>query len=117
MNEALTDKGYAVGDVLETPSTDVPDPTIVGIAESTIARNYPIAAGPLGSLAVETFDGSTWLVDGGPVSWAQVQELNLDGATVLSRAVVLDPPPIPPEVEQYIGQTDDAMLAVIAWSW
>ncbi len=114
VNEALTEKGYAVGDVLETPKTDVPDPTIVGIAESTTARNYPIAAGPVGSLAVETYDGRTWLVDGGPVSWATVQELNLDGASVLSRAVVLDPPPIPPEVEQYLGQTDDAMLAVIA---
>jgi putative ABC transport system permease protein len=113
VNAALTDKGYAVGDVLETPNTDVPDPTIVGIAESKSARNYPIAAGPIGSLAVDTYGGHTWLVDGDPVTWAQVQALNLEGATVLSRAVVLDPPPIPPEAQQYIGQTDNAMLAVV----
>ena len=82
VNEALTDKGYAVGDVLETPRTDVPDPTIVGIAESTSYAQLPGRRGAARQPGRrDRTTVRTWLVDGGPVSWAKVQELNLDGAT------------------------------------
>ncbi len=113
VNEALTAKGYAVGDVLRTPSDEVPDPTIVGIAESATTRDQPIAVGPLGSLAVATPGSSAWLVDGGPVSWAQVRALNAQGATVLSRAVVADPPPVPPQLQGYADATSAPRIAVV----
>ena len=93
VNEFLAGKGFAVGETLDRPGTGQVDPIIVGIAESTTTRDSPIAAGPLGAFGLETDDGQQWLVDGGPVSWSQVRELNDLGATVASRAVITDPPP------------------------
>jgi len=113
VNAALAAKGYAVGDALDTPDASVPDPTIVGIAESTTVADYPVAAGPLGSLAASTEFATSWLVDGDPVSWAQVRALNAQGAVVLSRAVVLNPPPMPAEVREYAAQSSDELMAVV----
>ena len=95
VNQAILDQGYAVGDPLELVDDGAPAPTIVGVAESTESRNYPVAAGPVGSLGStgERRGRPGWLVGGGPVSWDEVQALNALGATVLSRAVVTDPPP------------------------
>jgi len=116
VNQALLDKGYAVGDQLQLAADDAPtSPTIVGIAESTTARTYPVAAGPIGSFGVDTSGSKSFLVDGGPVSWSTVRQLNGVGALVASRAVIDDPPPaaqIPAEVRATQG-TDDATLAVI----
>ncbi len=116
VNQALADKGYRVGDRLDLTADGAPaDPTIVGIAESTTARNLPVAAGPLGAFGVDDGVSRAWLVDGGPVSWATVRQLNDIGATVASRAVIEDPPPaseIPAGVT--LGSTDDAGIAVLA---
>ncbi len=116
VNQALADKGYRVGDRLDLTADDAPaDPTVVGIAESTTARNYPIAAGPLGAFGVDAEASRSWLVDGGPVSWPTVRQLNGIGATVASRAVINDPPPasqVPAGVT--LGSTDDATIAVVA---
>ena len=57
-----------------------------------------------------------WLVDApGPVTWAQVRQLNARGFVVLSRAVVLDPPPASevPELVRQRPYVDTALLAVI----
>ena len=113
VNAALGAKGYAVGDVLDTPSPDNPDPVIVGLAESAATRTSPLAAGPRGSLAVDTAGTRSWLVDGGLVSWPQVLALNARGASVLSRAVVEDPPPMPPQLEEYLAQQNGDMVAVV----
>lgn len=116
VNQSLLDKGYRLGDTLELTADDAPaDPTIVGIAESTTIRTFPAAAGPLGAFGVDVGGSREWLVDGGPVSWATVRQLNGIGATVASRVVIADPPPaseIPADVQ--LGSTDDAMLAVVA---
>lgn len=112
VNAAVAAKGYEVGDVLETPSDRVPDPMIVGVAESTTTRDYPMVAGPLGSLGVDTYGSTTWLVDGDPVTWGEVRALNIRGASVLSRAVVQDPPPLPPRVQKYVDSASSAMVAV-----
>jgi putative ABC transport system permease protein len=115
VNRALLDKGYAVGDTLDLTSEGAPSaPTIVGVAESTVARNFPVAFGPLGSLGVETPGTHQWLVDGGPVSWPTVKQLNGIGALVASRTVIQDPPPAsewPPEVQP--TATDDTTIAVL----
>jgi putative ABC transport system permease protein len=115
VNQALLDKGYAVGDPLELSADDAPDaPTIVGAAESAVARTYPAAVGPLGSFGVDTQGTTQWLVDGGPVSWPMVRQLNGIGATVASRAVIDDPPPVsewPPDVQP--TTTNDNAIAVL----
>ncbi|GAA1159257.1 FtsX-like permease family protein [Nocardioides aquiterrae] len=119
VNQALLDKGYAVGDRLELRGRDAPSPVIVGVAESPEARDYPFAAGPVGSLDVAGgySAGRTWMAGGGPVSWETVTKLNAMGATVLSRAVIEDPPPpseIPEEIRAWSSGTDDAFLAAVA---
>ncbi|GCD90361.1 FtsX-like permease family protein [Nocardioides sp. LS1] len=113
VNAALAAKGYAVGDSLDTTTEGAPDPTIVGIAESATNRDYPEVAGPIGSLDLDTYGATSWLVDGDPVSWTQVLGLNARGASVLSRAVVLDPPPLPPEVRDYIDPGRNAFVAIV----
>ena len=43
-----------MGDALELTADDAPaNPTIVGVAESTTVRTYPVAAGPLGAFGVD----------------------------------------------------------------
>jgi putative ABC transport system permease protein len=119
VNQSVLDKGYRVGDALDLTADDAPaDPTIVGVAESTTVRTFPTAAGPLGAFGVDVGATTSWLVDGGAVSWATVRELNAIGATVTSRAVIENPPPsseIPPEVQQTTtDSTTAAVLALIA---
>ncbi len=115
VNQTVLDFGYRLGDRLELTADDAPPaPTIVGVAESTLARTYPVAAGPVGSLGVDSSGTSSWLVDGGAVSWQTVRQLNAIGATVASRAVIDDPPPVsqwPSEVRPVGG--DDTGIAVL----
>ena len=120
VNQALLDQGYARGDVLGLTDDGAPAPTIVGVAESAESRTYPVVAGPIGSLGIADRAGDagqpSWLAGGGPVSWEQVRAANALGATVLSRAVVTDPPPtsaLPDEMRGWNGDTDDQMVAVI----
>lgn len=116
VNRALSEKGYAVGDRLELQGDTDRAPKVVGVVESTTVRDYPIAVGPLGSLGVTSEGSTTWLVVGGTVSWQEVRRLNARGATVLSRAVMLDPPPtseLPEEVRSTTGGgMDQATFAV-----
>lgn len=126
VNQALLDEGYAVGDELRLAPDSQGDPSepaaatpsIVGVVESTTVRTFPLAAGPTGSLPVAAQQTlRSYLVAGGPVSWDAVRELNALGAVVLSRAVVLDPPPdseIPPEVRSSPGGLDPATVTVLA---
>ena len=115
VNQALLDKGYAVGDPLDLTAPGAPSaPRIVGVAESTSTRTSPVAFAPLGVLGVQASSGHQWLVDGGPVSWPTVQQLNGIGALVVSRAVLSDPPPAsqwPAEVQP--SGTDETTLAVL----
>ena len=63
VNQSVLDKGYHVGDALELTADDAPaNPTIVGVAESTTVRTFPVAAGPLGAFGVDV--GSSTLVAG-----------------------------------------------------
>lgn len=119
-NRALLDEGYAVGDRLRLAGPDLAGPRtdqgpeIVGVVESTTARDSPVLFGTLGALPLTDQTGHTYLVGGGPVSWAQVRTLNDRGAIVVSRAVVRDPPPaseIPPEVQSF-GSSDSAVITV-----
>jgi putative ABC transport system permease protein len=115
VNQALLDEGYAVGERLDLTADGAPAaPRIVGVAESATVRGAPVAAGPLGTLGVQTEGTTQWLVDGGAVSWATVRQLNGIGAQVASRSVIEHPPPAsqwPADLQP--TPTDDTTLAVI----
>ena len=114
INQALADRGFAVGDALEV--VDGPTPEVVGVAESTSSTGHPMAVGPPRSMELSGEPGRrAFLIDAGPVSWGEVRALNGVGATVLSRAVLTDPPPesaLPDEM-QWSTSADDAVVAVI----
>jgi putative ABC transport system permease protein len=116
VNHDLAAKGFAVGSELTVH--DGGTLKVVGTAESAQGRGHPVALAGLGALGVPTYDGqATWLVGGGAVSWDDVLALNRVGATVLSRAVVEDPPPsseLPPEVRQWQTSSSASWLAVVA---
>ncbi|MFL6004540.1 MAG: ABC transporter permease, partial [Nocardioides sp.] len=113
INQALASRGsFAVGDALEMGGRGTF--TVVGIGESSSYRDFPVVVGPSDDLAGGTQRSRTLLVDAGPVTWSDVRALNAIGGTVLSRAVILDPPPnseLPAAVRMSQG-TDDALLAV-----
>ena len=114
VNAATLAKGYAVGgrlDVVGRPAAR--DPRIVGVAEDASTRDHPEVAGPIGTFHLDTYGTTTWLVGGGPVTWDQVRALNSRGASVLSRHVVENPPPMPPQVKQYLDQTNRSTVAVV----
>jgi putative ABC transport system permease protein len=122
VNRALAARGPAVGDSLRlVPPADspadgptAPEPTIVGIAESTSVRDLPAAFGRIGSLGLPAGEES-WLV-AGTVTWAEVRDLNRIGATVLSRHVV-EHPPAPDEIPARVRAMDpgssDSLVAVV----
>jgi putative ABC transport system permease protein len=124
VNRALAERGFAVGDELPLVTSDGAvgagvdgGPTIVGIAESTTVRDYPYAAGPIGSLRLDTGGARAYLV-AGTVTWPEVLALNRLGATVLSRQVVEHPPSddeIPARVRdmQGGGSSSDAVTIAV----
>ena len=115
VNQVLVDKGYDIGETLDRPGAGQVDPVVVGTAESTTTRTYPVAAGPLGAFGLDAEHSRQWLVDGAPVSWSQVRELNGLGALVASRAVIEDPPPASewPDMVRYGSGVDDATVAIL----
>ncbi|GAA2149857.1 hypothetical protein GCM10009844_30000 [Nocardioides koreensis] len=119
VNSALADRGFALGDRLEVQGADLRGEgpfTVVGIGESATYRGYPVLVGSSAELVDHGNGMKTWLVGGGPVSWDQVREINAVGGLVLSRAVMLDPPPesaIPAEIRSWSTGTDQAVVAVV----
>ncbi|GAA4373531.1 FtsX-like permease family protein [Nocardioides caricicola] len=117
VNPAVLESGYTVGDRLDLGRTQ-PAPAIVGVGDFAAIRTPPAVAGPVGSLGLDAESGSVpgWLVEGDPVSWDTVEQLNAMGALVLSREVIEHLPPdseIPEEVRWDTGG-DNAMIAAIA---
>jgi putative ABC transport system permease protein len=64
---------------------------VVGTAESGSYTNYARAFALPGTF--DLGEPSRWVVGGEPVTWDEVLALNRLGATVVSRAVLADPPP------------------------
>ena len=114
VNTPLADRGFAIGDDLELENRGTY--TVVGIGESTSYRDHPHLVGLSPELVgPDARNSASWLVDAGPVSWAEVRELNEIGGTVLSRAVMLDPPPdseLPAELQQMGPPVDQTVVAV-----
>ena len=108
--QALTDKGYAVGDALELPATRPATRRSSGIAESTASRTYPVAAGPLGSLGRRRRGSQHVAGRRRPGLWATVRRSTRGRARALARG---DPRPAAvraaAEVRQYsCGRRRDA---------
>ncbi|MEO6512029.1 MAG: FtsX-like permease family protein, partial [Nocardioides sp.] len=116
VNGALSDKGFGVGSTVTLREGGTL--TVTAVAESTTNKSYPTVVGNPGSLGIASTDGSaTWLIGGGPVSWADVRALNAVGVLVLSRQVVEHPPPdseLPSELTQYDAPVDDTYIAALA---
>jgi putative ABC transport system permease protein len=112
VNEAMTAKGFALGDEIRVVDTTA---TIVGVGRDATNRENATVLGPIGAVGVSDTNRSDWLVESGPVSWAQVRELNAIGVVVASRAVLADPPDVESIAEQLGYDTGrDEMLAVVA---
>lgn len=113
INEAFAERGLSVGDTLDVLGAEV---TVVGIGRDASFRATPTIAAPRASFGSEFDDTVTdWLVGGDALVWADVRALNAHGALVSSRAVITDPPPIPPELQQmgYDSGSGD-YIAVVA---
>ncbi|NYG54052.1 FtsX-like permease family protein [Nocardioides perillae] len=114
VNAALAESGPGLLDTLRL--RDGPSRAVVGTVESTEQTGYPLVAGPVG-----VGDGATdrvattWIAETGPdgVSWEQVRALNAIGATAVSRVVLEDPPPLPPEVAELMAGSgpDEGLVA------
>ena len=97
VNDALLDKGLALGDALEVDGTTL---RIVGSGRDATVRDTPVVFGAFADLPGDSTNVREWLVGAGPVPWAQVRELNQVGGLVTSRAVLADPPDIASMAEQ-----------------
>jgi putative ABC transport system permease protein len=108
VNEALGDRGYAVGDTITgAGGTRL---TVVGTAESTDTRTAPLLLGDTSLLPQPGPRAQhEWLVGGAPVTWSRLRAANGVGAVVLSRDVVEHPPStgqLPAQV-RYLDSSSD----------
>ncbi len=122
VNQAVADRGPGIGDSLtvirETPDGEQTfDLEVVGIAESTSARGYELAAGLPGTFGTSEDPTGRWLVGGGPVSWDDVRALNEIGVVATSRQVLTDPPPesaLPADLVGADQPVDQVVVTVLA---
>ena len=97
VNEALLDKGFALGDELAVDGSTL---TIVGVGADATVRDHPVVLGAHDDLAGGSVNVREWLVEAGPVSWSQVRDVNRVGGVVTSRAVLADPPDVDSPTQQ-----------------
>lgn len=117
VNRALLDEGYVIGDPIRFRDGST-GPLIVGTVESTTSRTFPLLFATSDESSEADGVARDFLVGGSAVSWDTVQQLNARGALVVSRAVVLDPPPaseIPASVRSAggDGQTTTVLALVV----
>jgi putative ABC transport system permease protein len=114
VNHALADRGPGLGETLTTADGTALE--VVGVGDNTAYRSFPQVYARPGALDLGTTPGTTWLVDaGGAVTWDEVMALNREGATVLSRAVLADPPAedeLPMQARGMTSGFDSSMIAV-----
>ncbi|MEP7738328.1 FtsX-like permease family protein [Nocardioides sp. 31GB23] len=90
--------------------------SIVGTARSARYTGQPRAFGLPGAFGLGRDASRQYLVGGDPVTWDQVLELNAVGATVLSRAVMNDPPAgdeLPMEVQWGSDLLEASVITVL----
>jgi putative ABC transport system permease protein len=112
----LASRGFPIGSDLTLQAGGTRH--VVGLVESTTARNTSTLVGLPGSLSLTASDAAQqgWLVTKpGGVSWATVRQLNSHALLALSRSVVEHPPPPSAYPDQGAsGGTSSAEIAVLA---
>jgi putative ABC transport system permease protein len=116
----LASRGFPVGSDLELTAGGTR--RVVGLVESTSARNTSTLVGMPGSLGLTASDTASdtaqqgWLVTKpGGVSWSTVRQLNSHALLALSRSVVEHPPPPSAFPDQAAGSgTSSAEITVLA---
>lgn len=107
----LVEGGLAIGSSVELPAGRR---TVTGIVEQP--RDYGSSQAVLGTLAAVGVDADVpatrYYVTGPAVQWDVVQQLNSLGLIVLSKDVVLDPPPAS-EVPEIVGSSDQGVTFAI----
>jgi putative ABC transport system permease protein len=112
VNDAMLAKGFALGDEMQVGGSTL---TIVGVGRDATVRKYAVVLGAPEDLPDDSTNRHEWLVASGPVSWAQVRELNAVGGVVTSRAVLADPPDVASIAEQMGYDTGrNEMAAIVA---
>ncbi|MEN0129111.1 MAG: FtsX-like permease family protein, partial [Brevundimonas sp.] len=107
--------GAAQGDGLELSDRDgtVTNVTVSGIFDAELGGHDLV--GIPGALAADHGARSTWYVRGDlPFGWDSVQAINAAGLTAVSRAVVQDPPPDPPGLDEPGTTGSSGTIAVVA---
>ncbi|MEU5877965.1 FtsX-like permease family protein [Spirillospora sp. NPDC047279] len=98
VSDGFTGRGFAIG-ATAVSDRDGSRKRVVGVVEDPRAPRTELMTALPGAFAGTAGPGGAeggrrWLIGvGGPVTWADVLEFNKSGLTVLSRAVVTDPPP------------------------
>lgn len=108
----LAADGVGIGDRVELEGEARTVTGVVGVPrelpDASAVYGLPAAVGLVDAPATRYF------VSGPPVLWSDVQELNAVGLSVLSRSVVLDPPPADQVAEQpYADDQRAVTLAII----
>src|SRR5690606_27258050 len=114
---ALDHLGIQLGDTVQVTSPQRATLTIVGVLDAEIwsdaTEHFFIRSGALGSFPEqERYLGAAYFLPDTELDWAAVEELNREGITVLSRSVLLDPPPPGSGYEGYNNGAFGAILAV-----
>jgi putative ABC transport system permease protein len=84
----------------------------VGVVTGPSVLGKPQLVARPGTLVPASGGSRGWFVDG-PVSWEQVRAFNALGASVVSRAVLADPPPIPPELVEAGAYVDPTVAGIV----
>lgn len=111
----LAERGFRPGAVLPLEAGSANTPRVVGVAR-VLGVAGAVVVGRPGALLAPTWKRDYLIAGTGPVSWAEVRELNARGLAVLSRAVVLDPPAPAdvPEQARFSDGTNAAERLVLA---
>jgi len=117
VNQIVVDRGLPVGSTIKPAEGKAL--TVVGVVTMAYSSDLPVLIAPPGALDPGAMqeDSVDWLIGGGPVSWAEVQQLNEVGALALSREVITNPPPLSalsPALGFEPDGQDKAFLAVLA---
>jgi putative ABC transport system permease protein len=118
VNQALLDRG--IRDTLTVVGRDkaASARTIVGTITDARRRSSEVVVGLPGSLPSQTGGGEVqqaWLVDGAPITWSQVQQLNDIGVLVTDRYITthLGEFPDPMAYDDGVGDTTVQVAALI----
>ena len=108
--------GAKLGDTVELDAPAPHSVTIVGILDNqTQPDSVQMFFGPEGALsgksATERLPQTDFYLPDTTLDWPAVQSLNKEGATVLSRAVLLDPPP---DNMGFAQSSSSSLLALLA---